>query len=62
MSYLHKLSVIHRDLKPGNVVLDDYSRAKITDFGLSVIKNTAVTSFKGQENGTVQYMVCYILT
>ena len=58
MSYLHRLNVIHRDLKPGNVVLDAYMRAKITDFGLSVVKNTAVTSVKGTEMGTVQYMVC----
>jgi serine/threonine protein kinase len=59
MSYLHKLNVIHRDLKPGNVVLDNYMRGKITDFGLSVVKNTAVTSIKGTEQGTVQYMVYY---
>jgi serine/threonine-protein kinase CLA4 len=61
MRYLHRLNVIHRDLKPGNVVLDSYGRGKITDFGLSVIKNTAVTSIKGQEMGTVQYMVHYTL-
>jgi serine/threonine protein kinase len=57
MAYLHRLNVIHRDLKPGNVCLDEYLRAKITDFGLSVVKNTAVTSIKGDEMGTVQYMV-----
>jgi serine/threonine protein kinase len=61
MSYLHRLHVIYRDLKPGNVVLDDYCRAKITDFGLSVVKKTAVTSIKGTETGTVQYMVSNVL-
>jgi serine/threonine protein kinase len=57
MAYLHRLNVIHRYLKPGNVCLDEFLRAKITDFGLSVVKNTAVSSIKATEMGTVQYMV-----
>ena len=56
MNYLHKLGVIHRDLKLGNVVLDEYARAKITDFGLSVIKSATQTSLKMDECGTPQYM------
>jgi serine/threonine protein kinase len=56
MNYLHKLGVIHRDLKLGNVVLDEDDRAKITDFGLSVVKSTSQTSMKLDECGTPQYM------
>jgi NUAK family, SNF1-like kinase len=56
MNYLHKLGVIHRDLKLGNVVLDENDRAKITDFGLSVVKSATQTSMKMDECGTPQYM------
>ena len=56
MNYLHKLGVIHRDLKLGNIVLDQYDRAKITDFGLSVVKSASQTSLKLTECGTPQYM------
>ena len=56
MNYLHKLGVIHRDLKLGNVVLDEHDRAKITDFGLSVVKTASQTSIKMNESGTPQYM------
>lgn len=56
MNYLHKLGVIHRDLKLGNVVLDQYNRGKITDFGLSVIKSNTQTSVNLDGRGTPQYM------
>lgn len=33
MRYLHKVRLIHKDLKPGNVLIDHEGRAKISDFG-----------------------------
>lgn len=35
MEYVHKLSVVHRDMKPENLLLDHDKSIKIVDFGLS---------------------------
>ena len=57
MCYLHRLNVIHRDLKPGNIVLDRHMRPKITDFGLAFTQSASVTSIRGSEMGTPAFMV-----
>lgn len=38
LSHIHELKMIHRDLKPKNVLIDKYGHAKIGDFGLATNK------------------------
>jgi len=35
LHYLHEMRIVHLDLKPANILLDDNMVPKITDFGIS---------------------------
>lgn len=51
--YCHANGVAHRDIKPGNILLDKYNRAKIADFGLAA--QTEVDELTDHFAGSLSY-------
>lgn len=52
----HKVGVIHRDIKPGNILMTPDFRVKITDFGIARVTDQAPLTKTGQVMGTAQYL------
>jgi serine/threonine protein kinase len=58
VGYGHMAGVIHRDLKPGNILVDVHGQPKVIDFGIA-LRDSAATDFpgsKGRVVGSPAYM------
>ena len=56
ISFIHTNKILHRDIKPGNIMVADDLSVKLTDFGLAHIIDTHNSSTENQIIGSPAYM------
>ena len=56
LAYAHSRGMIHRDIKPGNIMLDTEGRVVLTDFGIARIVGGVSATASGSMVGTPAYM------
>ncbi len=54
--FAHARGIIHRDIKPHNVIVDEEGRAKVTDFGIARAAGASDMTQTGSIMGTAQYL------
>jgi tetratricopeptide (TPR) repeat protein len=59
--YLHRRNILHRDLKPGNVLVTTEGKVKVLDFGLSLVSRHTVLDLTQTTPGTPAYLAPELL-
>jgi serine/threonine protein kinase len=56
LAYAHKKEIVHRDIKPDNIMFDEHGHAVVTDFGIAKAASGGKLTGTGMSIGTPHYM------
>jgi hypothetical protein len=61
LDHIHSAGVVHRDVKPANVLIGADGRARLTDFGIAQPEDATKLTGTGQVMGTLRYLAPEVL-
>ena len=56
LSFAHDMGIIHRDVKPANIMIDNHGEIKLMDFGIARVEGSAPITSVGVRMGSPKYM------